>query len=322
MDMKKFWVYISYANGEADSMSISLLAKAQLLAKESGMELQAVIVGEGCRTVADALAEMGVGQVYCADIKGLSQREYLRVADILCPLVRDHSPEIFLFPATDSASLTASTVGARLGTGVNVHCVTAQMRDGIFIGSVPAFGGQVMSEILCPVKKPQMATVRLSGGEFIKGEQGQVICFADSAPATEGLELVCAIAEENSGVSLTDAQLVLCGGAGLGDTEGWQMLTALADKMGAAVCCTRDALDMDLGADARVMVGVSGCTITPKVYLGFGVSGAAHHLFGMKDSELVLNVNTDSGNLFFPASDCGFVGDAKNVISALMKSLN
>lgn len=322
MEKKKFWVYISHANDAADAMSLSLLSRAQVLAEENGMELQAIVAGDGCQKAAENLANMGVPLVYYADIKGLSQYEYLRIADIIYPLVNEKTPEIFLFPATDSASITASVLGQRLGTGVNVHCVTAEMRDGIFIGSVPAFGGQVMSEILCPVKKPQMATVRLSGGEFRKGIAGHMLSFADNAPYTEGLELISAVPEESTGISLTDAQLVLCGGAGLGDCEGWELMTKLAEKMGAAVCCTRDALDMDLGATANVMVGVSGCTITPKVYLGFGVSGAAHHLFGMKDSGLVLNVNIDKENAFFPASDSGYVGDAKTVLNAFLKSLN
>lgn len=321
MTKKKIWAYVSYVDAAADAMSTALLAKAELLAEGSEVELEAVVVGEGCRTIADQLADDGVAHVYCADISGLRQCEYLRIADIICPLVKEQEPEIFLFPATDSASIVASTLGVRLHTGVNVHCVTADIRDGIFIGSVPAFGGQVMSEILCPKKKPQMATVRLSGGEFKKGSPGEVLSFADMAPCTVGLELISAESEQNAGASLSDAQMVLCGGAGLGDAEGWQMMKALAEKLGAGVCCTRDALDMDIGPTDKEMVGVSGCTITPKVYIGFGVSGAAHHLFGMKDSGMILNVNTDKNNLFFPASDCGFVGDAKDVIRALLAKL-
>ena len=123
--------------------------------------------------------------------------------------------------------------------------------------------------------------------------------------------LVSCEEEVSAGTRLSDAAVVLCGGAGLGDTEGWQMLQKLGKRMNAAVGCTRDALDLDIDPEPGDMIGMSGITVTPKVYLGFGISGAAHHLFGMKDSKLVMNVNNDKENLFFPASDYGFVGDAK-----------
>ncbi len=322
MEQKQFWVYISLQGDHPDTQSMALLGRAQQLAEESEMTLAAVVAGGGCSRAAKLLAEQGVPMVYYADVPDLKGCEYLRIADILYPFVKARMPEIFLFPATDSASLLASTLGVRLQTGVNVHCVSAEIRDGIFIGAVPAFGGQVMSEILCPVKRPQMATVRLSGYAFQSGPVGNLESFATQAPATEGLELVSAVTGQTQGVSLTDADVVLCGGAGVRDAEGWQMLKDLADAMGAAVCCTRNALDMGIGATEADMVGISGSTIAPKAYIGFGVSGSAHHMCGMKESTLVLNVNLNRNNPFFVASDCGYVGDAKQVIAALTERIN
>ena len=228
--MDKCWVYVTASGAAPDALSTALLARAQQLSRENELELEAVIVGEGCKAAAESLASGGIQKVFYADISGLNPCEHERISAILEPLVLQHQPEIFLFPAGDSASQVASALGVKLGTGVNVHCVTADIRDGIFIGSVPAFGGQVMSEILCPVKRPQMATVRLSGGALQAGKAGTAVSFAESAPEVPGLELLSCSAEEKSGPSLSDASFVLCGGAGLGDHDGWLMMRKLAER--------------------------------------------------------------------------------------------
>ncbi len=321
MSQKDLWVYISHSENSPDAQSLALLAKSQQLAADNNMELSCVVAGNGATVVANKLADMGVPITYCADVADMNACEYLRVTGILEPFIKERSPEIVLFPATDSASLVASSLGVRLNTGVNVHCVTADIRDGIFIGAVPAFGGQVMSEILCPVKKPQMATVRLSGGEFQVGSKGRVVAIADTAPNVPGLRLVSVEKEETNGISLSEAEVVLCAGAGVEDAEGLELLKQLAERMNAGVCCTRNLLDMGCGADESSLVGVSGITIAPKVYVGFGVSGSAHHLCGLGDSGLILNVNKDKANPFFAASDCGYVGDTKAVIAEMLKLL-
>lgn len=321
MERKELWVYISTIDGKADSQSNALLARAQALAADNGFMLCTVLIGSDVSELARQIAVQGVSKVYVADIPGLHPCEILRCADLLQPLVKEKQPEIFLFPATDCAGLVASTLGVRLKTGVNVHCVSANIRDGIFVGAVPAFGGQVMSEILCPVKKPQMATVRLSGGTFLTGTPGKVIPFADTAPETDGLTLVSVESEEKDGIPLGDAEIVLGGGAGIGDAENWELLKQLAAKLGGAVCCTRSTLDLDCGATEKNMVGVSGSSIVPKIYIGFGISVSAHHICGMKDSGLVLNVNHDENAPFFAASDVGFVGDAGAVLHELLKQM-
>lgn len=318
---KELWVYVSLTDGHADSMSEALLAKAQELACDGGFKLCAVLAGRGTSDAAQALAASGISKVYWGENEDVLPCEYARIAKILLPFVREHEPEIFLFPATDSASIIASTLGVHLQTGVNVHCISVKIRDGIFVGAVPAFGGQVMSEILCPEKKPQMATVRLSGGVRKPATPGEVIRFnADCSPLPD-LKLISAETEGTSGASLADAEVVVCCGAGMADAEGWQLANKLADRLGGAVCCTRNALDMQCGATEKNMVGISGTTVSPKVYIGFGVSGSAHHMCGMSDSGVVININRDAANAFFKSSDCGLVGDAKNVAKALLNAL-
>lgn len=321
MEVKQLWVYTNWTEEHPDKPSEALLAKAQCMASENAMELSAVLAGEGCLPAARWLAEKGVKNIYTADITGLNPCEYMRITEILCPLITEKKPDIFLFPTTDTASLVASSLGQRLHTGVTVHCVSAQIRDGILIGSVPSFGGQMMGEIYCPRKRPQIATLRAEAGQLQNGTSGTVIAFADEIPKSNGLTLLSAEAEPKFGISLSEAELIVCGEAGIQDAKGWELVKELAQKLGAAACCTRDAVDMDCGASEKEMVGVSGLSVSPKVYLGFGVSGSAYHVCGMKDSGLVLNVNHDADNPFFKSSDYGYVGDAKEILTELLNQL-
>lgn len=318
---KELWVYINPVSGEPDALSLSLLAKAQELALTNDFELCAVIVMDNSAELAASLAEKGVPKVYEAHAEGIHSCEYMRIADLLQPFVLEKQPEIVLFPASDNASLVASTLAVRLKTGCTVHCASAEIRDGFLIGAVPAFGGQMMSEILCPLKKPQMATVRLSGGEFQKSAPGTVIPFGLRAMWSHAPVLINVQKESSDGVPLESAEVLICCGAGMADAEGWSIANDLAKRLGGAACCTRNTLDLQCGATEKDMVGISGKTVAPKVYLGFGVSGSAHHTCGMRDSGLVLNVNNNKNNPFFPASDCGYVGDAKEIARELLKIL-
>ncbi len=321
MITKKLWVYMNWIEDRLDKPSVSLLAKAQGMASENDMELSVILAGQNCQKAAQSLVSKSIQNIYIADFSGLNPCEYMRIADILTPFIKDEQPDIILFPTTDTASLIASTIGQRLHTGVTVHCVDAKIQDGILIGSVPSFGGQMMGEIYCPEKRPQIATVRADESEVREGGNGTIIPITAPASSTDKLTLISVEKESQNGIALSDAELVICGGAGIQDSEGWELIKELAAKMNAAPCCTRDAIDMNSGASEKEMVGVSGLSIAPKVYLGFGVSGSAYHICGMKESKLVLNVNHDSKNPFFKSSDYGYVGDAKEVIKELLKQL-
>ena len=320
--MKKLWVYLSYDENGTDSMSIALLTRAKQLAEEKGYVLQTVSAGEQAETIAREAADYGVETAIAVVGQNMTQQDYMLVSEALKALVETEQPDIFLFPATDSASFAAGALGVKLHTGVNVHCVSAEIRDGIFIGTVPAFGGQAMSEILCPSGRPQIATVRLIGGRPAKGKPGMVVRFLAPQCTQRIPKLEKVYRPDLHGGSLTDAELVVCGGAGLQDSEGWNLLQELATRLNAGLGCTRDALDLDIGAAEKNMIGISGTSVHPKLYLGFGISGAAHHVLGMKDSAVVLNVNSSRKNGFFSVSDCGYVGDAKAVIKELLKKLN
>ena len=315
---------MQHENGQADCASLDLLAKAQVLVKDADYLLCAVVVGDGSQKAAEALAAMGVvDKLYTADVDGLSQFEHLACADILTPFAKEKRPEVILLPSTVSAGLIASILGIRLSTGVIAHSINVALnQNGKLVGTVPAYGGQMLGDILCPNTTPQIATVRAGSMEFIHSDkQSEFISIPIPKRKENGIKMVGYLEEEQTGVPLADADIVVCGGAGLRNRETWESLLEVARLLGAAVACTRPPLDEGYGAIEKMMIGTSGCAVSPKIYMGFGVSGSTHHICGMKDSKLILNVNKDSKAPIVSASDYVFISDVQEVLPMLAREL-
>jgi electron transfer flavoprotein alpha subunit len=197
--------------------------------------------------------------------------------------------------------------------------------DDELVAVVPAFGGKVLGDILCPKHRPQMASIK--PGILDKAEKRPVkaevikvdLSFLEEVKAT--LKPISITKEEPKGVPLEEAEIVICGGWGIGDEETWAILEKIADKLGGAVASTRPPVDEGWVPGEHVMIGTSGKSVRPKVYLGFGISGATHHICGMKDAGVIISINKDENAEIFNVSDYGVVGDVKKILPLLEEVL-
>lgn len=255
-------------------------------------------------------------------------------------IIREESPELVLIGATALGEEVAPALGVRLHTGVCAHCVDIQ-RDGegqlTFL--IPAFGGRAVGEIFAPDAKagqPAIATVK--PGMFQNPAEGlqESLCEAGrcrvidiDAMAADGripagekaqgaFRMVKASPREQSAGSIAQAELIVCGGYGLGSEDVWCKLERLADRLGGAAACTRAALDAEWGCPGDSMIGTSGRAVRPKVYIGFGISGAAHHTCGIAGADTIISINNDKDADVFAVSDYKGVLDAEQVIDALL----
>jgi electron transfer flavoprotein alpha subunit len=235
-----------------------------------------------------------------------------------------HDPHIFLFGATYTGSQLAPMVAARVKTGVAAHSIELKVDDNDnMIAVVPAFGGKVLGDILIPNHRPQIASIK--PGILNKAEKKNTngeIEIIDTGFLNElniTLQPLSLCREEVKGVPLEEAEVVICGGFGVGDKEHWNMLQELADRIGGSVGCTRPAVDEGWSEGEHLMIGTSGKSVRPKVYIGFGISGATHHICGMKDSGLIISVNKDENADMFKVSDFGLVGDIKEILPLLIE---
>ncbi|HVI41161.1 MAG TPA: electron transfer flavoprotein subunit alpha/FixB family protein, partial [Anaerovoracaceae bacterium] len=129
------------------------------------------------------------------------------------------------------------------------------------------------------------------------------------------------VTEEPAGKPLEEAEVIIAGGFGIGSREQWSLLEKLADILEGAVGCTRPAVDEGLAQEYQ-MIGTSGKTVRPKVYLGAAISGAAHHICGMKDADFIININKDEKASIFEVSDLGVVGDAGTILKILCDEMS
>jgi electron transfer flavoprotein alpha subunit len=218
-------------------------------------------------------------------------------------------------------------VAAQLKTGVAAHCVDLRINENEqLVAAVPSFGGKILGEILCPDTRPQMASVK--PGIFIQGEAEQrepnIISIDVSKLKAEDVPLKAIKLEKKAveGVPLDQAEVVFCGGYGIGGKENWERLEKLAALLGGAAACTRPVVDEGWAPGEHVMVGTSGKSIRPKAYVGFGISGATHHICGMKDSGLVISVNKDEKAAIFDVSDVGAAADLNKILEQLIIRLS
>ncbi|MDN5321980.1 MAG: electron transfer flavoprotein alpha subunit [Clostridia bacterium] len=321
---KDIWVYIEHAEGKIANVSLELLGEAIRIKNnmQKPGQVVAVIIGSDVRGLAPKVLEYGAQEVYIAEDPRLKlyHPEYYGV--ILEQLINENDPHIFLMGATYLGSQLAPMVAAKVKTGVAAHCIELKLDDqDNLIAVVPAFGGKVLGDILCPKHRPQMATIK--PGILNKPDKteasGEIVDidlnFLDKLkPVLKPLSLC---REEPKGVPLEEAEIVVCGGWGVGDKEHWQLLEKIAERLGGAVACTRPPIDEGWAPGEHMMIGTSGKSVRPKIYLGFGISGATHHICGMKDAGLIISLNKDEQAEIFKVSDFGLVGDVKEVLPLL-----
>jgi len=318
------WIVAEQVGTRVSEVSLELLTKARDLDDDTRMHVYAVLPGYELTGPAQELLDYGAEIVYTMDDPRLNFFQSDLYALVLEDLFKRYLPEIVLWGATSAGKELAPTLAARLNTGLAAHCVDLKIKAGReLIAVIPAFGGNMLGEILFPRNRPQMASIKpgifrkaaldTAAGRIIK-ESTDVLNGYASPLEILGLEEV-----QGRRQPIEEAEIVIAGGFGVGSQENWRLLEEFAAKLSGAVGCTRPALDAGWIKDESTMIGTSGRTVHPGLYLGFGISGATHHVVGMKDAKTIINVNTDSNAQVFDVSDYKVVADAQAVLEALLE---
>jgi len=243
-------------------------------------------------------------------------------------------PGIVLFPADANGRDLAPRIAARLETGLTADCVDLDTGDfedkesgniyrNILLQVVPAFGGNVMATIVNPERRPQMATVRPGTFEVPERDferRGEVIpCEVELEEGDNAVDVLEIINKENV-VSFDGARVVVAGGRGVGGLRGFNLLIDLAGVLGAEVGASRAAVDAGWIPPDH-MVGVGGKTVRPDIYIACGISGAMHHVMGIKNSKIIIAINKDPNAPIFDVADYIIVGDIFDVVPKLIERI-
>jgi electron transfer flavoprotein alpha subunit len=241
-------------------------------------------------------------------------------------LVNQHKPEILLAGATAMGRSFIPRVAAILYTGLTADCTGLDIdpESKLLLQTRPTFGGNVMATIMCQARRPQMATVRphvFKKGASDAQRNGEIIKVDfDKAAVTSRTKLLSFVEDLSEKVKLDDAEIIVCGGRGLGKPDNFYIIKELADALGAALASSRPPVDEGWIPYSH-QVGQTGKTVCPKLYIACGISGAVQHLAGMQTSDIIVAINEDPNAAIFEVATYGIIGDLFEIVPMLTDRL-
>ena len=323
-DYKGVWVFAEQKKGKVQSVVYELLGKARELAASLGTDVSAVLLGEHLEEEIQELIWRGADNVYVVEKREVANFQDEPYTNILAELIKKYKPEILLCGATSIGRSLISRVGIRLKVGLTADCTGLDIdpEKKLLLQTRPAFGGNIMATIISPDYRPQMATVRHKVFPETVSDmkrKGKIIREDFNGPMLESRSKLLDIIDEiESTGNLSEADIIVSGGRGMGGPENFKMLEELAKAMGAAVGSSRAAVDAGWMPYSH-QVGQTGRTVSPKIYIACGISGQIQHLVGMQSSKIIVAINKDPDAPIFKVATYGIVGDVFQIVPALTK---
>lgn len=315
------WVFCEQKKGIIQSVAYELLGEGRKLAERLGVELSAVLLGSDIKDKAKDLILRGADKVYLVDSHKLKNYQNEPYTKVLVKLIRKYKPEILLAGATSIGRSLVSRVAVRVHTGLTADCTGLEIGDDrLLLQTRPAFGGNIMATIITQNHRPQMATVRhktMKEASVDKSRHGKIIEEKfDDSELTSRTELLDIVEEIEETVNLTEADIIVSGGRGVGGSDNFRLIRELAVVLGGAVGASRSAVDSDWIPYSH-QVGQTGKTVCPKIYIACGISGQIQHLAGMQSSEIIVAINKDPHAPIFNVATYGIVADLFEALPAL-----
>ncbi|MDR1765951.1 MAG: electron transfer flavoprotein subunit alpha/FixB family protein [Lachnospiraceae bacterium] len=323
---KNTWVFVETEGGKAKPVGYELLNPGREIADKRQEKLVAVVIGRGVGEVAKQAVAYGADEVLLVDDEAFGYYTTDAYSKAVTELIEKYRPATVLIGATTNGRDLGPRVSCRLHTGLTADCTALSVDEdtGSVVWTRPAFGGNLMANILCPDNRPQMGTVR--PGVF-KRREADTARKANIVEETVRIEagdvrtkLVERINEVAKSINLEEAKIIVSGGRGIGGPENFALLEKLADAMGGSVGASRAAVDSGWIPHAH-QVGQTGKTVSPTVYIAVGISGALQHLAGMSGSDVIVAINKDPQAPIFEVADYGIVGDLFEIVPALTKQV-
>ncbi|MFX1474389.1 MAG: FAD-binding protein [Promethearchaeota archaeon] len=326
-EYKGVWVIAEQIGGQLRNVSLELLSKGRELADQLGEPLCVILLGHEVTGLTDTLAAHGADVIYVSDQKRLAQYTTDAYTDVISALILTEKPNVVLIGATANGRDLGPRIAARLRLGLTADCTGLSIDDKRqLVQTRPAFGGNIMASILSPYTRPQMATVRpnvFKPPEPNPSHKADVrtvdIKVNPAAVRTKILETIKTGAEGE--LKVEEAEMVVSCGRGIKAPENIPTVAELAKELNAALGGSRPIVDAGW-MEHHQQVGQSGRTISPRLYIACGISGAIQHLVGVAGSaEIIIAINSDPEAPIFTISDFGIVGDLFRVVPELVKEI-
>jgi electron transfer flavoprotein alpha subunit len=321
---KGIWVFAEQRYGVLKTVTLELLGKAKKLAEDLGVTVTAVLIGYNIENIASELIAYGADDVLIMNAPWLNDFNDHVYGELIVELVKDYKPEILLIGATSNGRSLAPYVSATLGTGLTADCTKLEIdtKDRLLLQTRPAFGGNLMATIVCPNNRPQMSTVRpkvFKPDQADYNREGKVSIIPVDQPIDCFVKKIRNIDYEE-GSSLADAEIIVSVGKGIGNAKNIVLAQNLANALGGTVAASRPVVDSGWMPYSQ-QVGQTGKTVSPKIYIACGISGAIQHLAGLADIDTIVAINNDPEAAIFKVAHYGIVGDCREILPIITEKI-
>ncbi len=338
-------VFIEQNNSVISDVSFELLSEGRRLADKLQTNLYGLIIGYNLSESIKEIFLYGVDKVFIVDNEVFKNNIDDIFSKAFAQIVQKQKPDIVLGGATSFGRSLLPKVAAILKTGLTADCTSLEIDEQkkVLLQTRPTFGGNILATIITRNARPQMATVRphvmekkpinrqiqiISGLDSNKDdinpllEYSEKIEFININPDNfkSKYKLVSVEKEKGKSINLTDYDIIVSGGRGLGCSENFKIIQELADLLGGAVGASRAAVDSNWISYPH-QVGQTGKTVNPKIYFACGISGAIQHIAGMQTSDIIIAINKDPNAPIFKIANYGIVGDLFEVIPKLISRI-
>jgi len=320
------WVFAEVLRGRLSPTVYELLTVGRTLADDLNQNLCAVLMGRNVKKFAKDLIRRGADIVYLIDSRNLDNYIDDNFAYALNDLVEKYRPNKFIFPASATGRGLSAKLAVYLGVGLSADATALSIskKDGMLYAERPAFGGQMMVTLSSDGKLPEMVSLRPMAypkAQVNKKRKGKIIKkHFDTEKHFSPAKFISFIKSAAEGPDISEAQIVVAGGRGLRNAQGFKLVEELADLLGGAVGATRPAVDSGW-VNYRHQIGLTGRTVKPKIYIACGISGQLHHTAGMSNSDRIIAINKDPNVPIMQMADYAVEGDAFQILPAMIAEL-
>lgn len=324
----EIWVWAEQRNGKLMDVSLQTLGKGLELAQDINGKLSAVLIGDNVGDLAKELAKYGAETVYLVSDPQLKYYQSSAYTRVISELITQYKPLFMLFGANSIGMDLAPAVAARVRTGLTAHCsdLSIDNIDGKpqLVASIPGFSGGMVVKISWDEKRPCMATLSSGAAEKPgKDESRQGVIVKVDYQATEDdlkIQTIEMVEKQPSAMPVEGASIVVSGGKGIKSNAEVKLVNKLAKVLNAALGGTRPARDAEWITEDN-LIGSSGKTISPKLFISIGASGAAHYTCGFLKAKYILAINKDPNAPIFDVCDLGIQADLNEIVPSLIEEL-
>lgn len=325
---KELWkgicVYVDHLAGKIHRVTYELLGKAAELSKVTGQPVYALVIGSNLGENVNKLLHYGADKIFVYDNCSFKDFKIEPYTAAFCDFIDKIKPSSVLIGATNIGRLLAPRVAARKRTGLTADCTILEMKENTDLVQIrPAFGGNIMAQIISPDTRPQFCTVRYkvfnepspteeATGEIIKLEIAEENLKSDIE--------VLSYTDKPKDIDISESDVIVAIGRGAMSDSMREMAAELADLLGATLACTRPLVEANV-LDAKHQIGLSGRTVKPKFIICLGISGSVQFAAGMKSSDVIVAINTDGTAPIFDVAHYGVVGDVNEIVPKLISKI-